>query len=77
MFTVSTSQSHHCTRKMRLKVLSVTEILTKTVGGLFYLTTLYLSIHWVSKNIPPFACNNFDIHESIFVIFGGNVVLKK
>jgi len=33
-------------------------------------------MHYVSKNIPPSVCYNFDIHERILIFFGRNVTDK-
>jgi len=33
-------------------------------------------LHHVSKNVPILACNNFNIHERIFIFFGRNVTDK-
>jgi len=37
----------------------------------------HLSAHRVSKNVPPSACYNLDIHDPIMtIIFGRNVTEK-
>jgi len=36
----------------------------------------HFHIHRVSKNVPPLACYNFDIHEWILIFFGRNVTDK-
>jgi len=34
------------------------------------------NLHCVSKNVPPFTCYNFDIHDPITIIFGKSVTEK-
>jgi len=37
---------------------------------------LTLTLHRVSKNVPPLTCYNFDAHEWILIFFGRNVTNK-
>jgi len=51
-----------------------------TGGGAFTaaaaITIIKTDLHTVPKNVTTLSCYNFDVHESILIIFGRNVTEK-